>query len=108
VDKSLIKKLLAAIKCSACGQHYEAGNINVLGHQEDLWFLRVFCPTCHTRYLVIAVIKEGEVPEVITDLTEAEFDKFSSMSMVMGDDVLDIHNFLKDFGGDFSQLFNPK
>ena len=108
MDKSLIKRLIASIKCGACGQHYEVDNIDVLGHQEDLWFLRAFCLTCRTQCLVVMVIKEGRVPEVITDLTEAELDKFRNVSMASADEVLDMHNFLKSFDGDFSRLFSPK
>ncbi len=106
MDKSVIRRLLASIKCGTCGQRYEIDNIDVLGHQEGLWFLRVFCPTCHAQYLVVAVLKEGKVPEIITDLTEAEWNKFSSTGKVMADDILDMHNFLKHFDGDFSCLFN--
>jgi len=96
------------MKCGACGQRYEVDNIDVLGQQEDLWFLRACCLTCRTQYLVVAVVKEGRAPEVITDLTEAEREKFSSMGMVRGNDILDMHNFLKDFDGDFSWLFSRK
>jgi len=105
VEDGLIKRLMASIKCSLCGQGYEVDNIDVLGHHEDLWFLSVLCPACHARCLVAAVIKEGRVPEVTTDLTEAELDRFRNMSRVTTDDVLDMHNFLKDFNGDPARLF---
>ena len=108
VDKSLIKRLLASVKCGVCGQHYEVDNIDVLGHQEDLWFLRVFCSTCRTQYLVVAVIKEGRVPEVISDLTEVELNKFRNVDVASADEALDMHNFLKNFDGDFAQLFSQK
>jgi hypothetical protein len=96
------------MKCSVCGQRYESGNINVLGHQEDLWFLRVSCSACHTQYLVAAVVREGRAPEVITDLTEAELDKFMNAGRVTADEVIDMHNFLRNFDGDFSQLFSRR
>ncbi|MCL0091955.1 hypothetical protein M1N59_01680 [Dehalococcoidales bacterium] len=105
----LIKRLIASIKCGVCGQHYEVGNIDVLGHHEDLWFLRVFCSACRAQCLVAAVIKkESRLPEVITDLTEAELDKFKNAGMLSADEVLDMHHFLKDFDGDFSRLFSQK
>ena len=104
VDKSSIKRLLASMKCGACGRHYEADSIDILGQQEDLWFLKILCPACHTQYLVVAVVKEGMVSEVITDLTEAELEKFSGIGGVVTDDVLDMHNFLTTFNGDLSQL----
>lgn len=108
MEENLIKRLMASIKCSACGQRYEIDNIDVLGHQEDLWFLRVFCSTCRTQCLAVVVIKEGRAPEFITDLTEVELDKFRNAGMVSADEVLDMHNFLKNFDGNFSQLFSQK
>ena len=108
VEEGLIKRLVASIECPVCGQRYGKDNIDVLSHQEDLWFLRVVCSACRTQSLVAAVITEGKSPEVITDLTEAELDRFRNMDKVTADELLDMHHFLKDFDGDFSRLFNHK
>jgi len=108
VEDGFIKRLMSSIKCGVCGQWYEVGNINVIGHHEDLWFLSALCPACHTRCLVAAVIKEGKVPEVITDLTGAELDKFKNAGSLTADEVLDMHHFLKKFDGDFSRLFSQE
>ena len=106
MEETFIKRLMASIKCAVCGQSYETDNISVLGHHEDLWFLRTLCSSCHAQCLVAVVIKEGKAPAVITDLTEAELDRFRDVDMVTADEALDMHSFLKDFDGDFSQLFN--
>jgi len=108
MEEGLIKRAMASMKCSACGWRYVPDNISILGHEEDLWFLRVFCSACRTQYLVAAVIREGKAPEVITDLTEAELDKFRNAGRLTADEVLDMHNFLKAFDGDFSRLFSRK
>ena len=108
MEDGVIKRVIASMKCGACGQRYEQDNIGVLGHQEDLWFLRVSCSACHTQYLVAAVIREGKAPEVITDLTEAELDKFMNAGGLTADEIIDMHNFLRDFDGDFSRLFGRK
>ena len=105
MKENVIKRVMASLKCGVCQQRYEPDNISVLGHEEDLWFLGVFCPACHTQYLMAAVIKEGKAPEVVTDLTEAEWDKFKNEVGLTADEVLDMHKFLKDFDGDFSRLF---
>ena len=107
MEERLIKRLMASIKCNSCGQHYEVCNIEVLGHREDLWFLRVLCSACHTQCLVAAVVKEGRMLEAVTDLVEAELAKFGD-NVIEADDVLSMHSFLKDFDGDFSQLFGQK
>ena len=108
MEETFIKRLVTSIKCAVCGQHYEVDNINVLGHHENLWFLKTRCSACHTQCLVAAVIKENKPPEVITDLTEAELDRFKNMGVITANEVLDIHNFLEDFSGDFSQLFSQQ
>jgi len=108
VEENLILKLMASIKCGICGQCYEVDNISVLGHQQDLWFLSAFCSACHTRCLVAAIVEEGRVPKVITDLTEAELERFRNVDTLTADEVLDMHHFLKDFDGDFSRLFNQR
>ena len=108
MKEGLIKVLMSSIKCGACGQHYEVGNIDVLGHREELWFLKALCSSCHTHCLVAAIVKEDKMPEVVTDLTEAELDKFVDMGVVDTDDVLDMHSFLKNFDGEFSRLFGQE
>lgn len=108
MKERLIKKLMTSIKCDSCGQHYEMSNIDVLGNNDDLWFLKVLCSSCHTQCLVAAVIKESHALEIITDLTETELNKFLNMGVVDADDVLNVHKFLKDFNGDFSSLFGQR
>ena len=105
MEDGLIKKLLASIKCSVCGRHYEAGNVSILGHRQDMWYLRAQCPACHAHSLVTAVVKEDRLPEPVTDLSEREQRKFKD-ARVTADDVLDMHNALKDFGGDLTELLN--
>ena len=108
MKESLIKRLVASVQCSVCGKRYEADNIDVLDHEEDLWFLRVACPACDTQFLLAAIIKEEKVTEVITDLTEAELDRFKNVGRLTPDEMLDMYNFLKGFDGDFSRLFTQK
>ena len=91
------------MKCGVCGKRYEAANINVLGHREDLWFLSVFCGSCKSQGLVAAVIQEGRLTEAITDLTEAEVSRMSDP--VTSDDLIDVHTYLQEFDGDFGELF---
>ena len=103
MEERLIKRLMASMKCESCGQHYEVYNIDVLGHREDLWFLRVRCSACHTQCLVAAIVKESRMSEVVTDLSAFELDEFKD-NVIEIDDVLNMHNFLKDFDGNFSRL----
>ena len=103
---SFIKWLVASIKCGICGQHYEAANVKIMGHQDELWFLSVFCSSCKSHGLIAAVVKENEPVQLTTDLSEEEYAKFARSSGVEIDDVLDIHNLLENFSGDISELLS--
>ena len=72
-----------------------------------MWFLRVLCSTCHTQCLVAAVVREEGIPEVVSDLTAAELGE-NGAETIGTDDVIAMHNFLKDFDGDFSRLFGQE
>ena len=106
MEESLLKKLMATIKCGVCGRGYDTENVDIVGREENLWFLKALCPHCHTECLVAAVVKREKVPENTGDLTRAELKRFAGAHALTGDDLLDMHNFLKDFNGDFSRLFN--
>ena len=105
MDEKLIKRLMTNIKCSVCGQHYDRENVRILGRYTDLWFVSVHCPSCQNQGLVAAVLKEGETIELVTDLTEDEYMKFGNTATVDADDVLEVHDFLKYFDGDFARVF---
>ncbi len=105
MDEKFLKKLLATMKCGMCGHQYQSGNVNILGHKDDLWFLSVFCTACKSQGLVAAVVKEGQVTEVLTDLTPEEQKKLATATPLSSDDLMDMHAFLTDFDGDFLSLF---
>lgn len=108
MEEKLVKKLVTSLKCTTCGRCYEEEDVNILGHYEDLWFLGAFCPTCRARYLVAAVIKEAKKTEPVSDLTALEVSKFEKVDEPTADDVLDMHNFLRNFDGDFSRCFGRR
>lgn len=104
MDEEYIRKRLTHIRCAYCGQQFTQDNIDLLEHEGDLWYFSVYCQSCKSKGIMTATMKNREVLEADAELTKAETGKFSTP--VCLDDVLDIHTFLKDFGGDFSALFS--
>ncbi|MBC8477741.1 MAG: hypothetical protein H8D49_05285 [Dehalococcoidia bacterium] len=107
MEDRLIKKLMTSMKCEECGQNYESFNIDILGHRKDMWFLRALCSSCHTQCLVAAVVREDKVVEEVDDFTMGEMNK-NQCGAIEIKDVLDMRNFLVDFGGDFSSFFEQE
>lgn len=105
MDERLIKRMITAIKCGTCGQNYCEDHVEIVEHDENVWFLNVFCPSCRIKSLVAAVIQREKEAEVFNDLTGTEIARFKHLDGVDGDDMLDMRQFLQDFNGDFASLF---
>jgi len=105
MHERFLRELMKMVKCSTCGRRYAAADVNVMGRQGDLWYVTLSCSHCHAQAVVAAVLKERKVETPITDLTEEEQERFRESAPVGPDEVLDMHDFLKDFDGDFSRLF---
>lgn len=100
----LIKHLISNVRCAVCSQQYEPKDVQILGHQDDLWIMGVTCAHCDTQGMIFAVVREGQPPEVITEMTPEELARMASLSPIDLDDVLDMHRLLRDFKGDFYDL----
>ncbi len=105
MEEGIIKKLMTSLKCDTCGKHYEPFDVQILGHRSELWFFRVNCSNCQTACLIAVSVKESALADAINDLTATELGEFSNANIVGSDDLIDMHNFLKDFHGDFTAMF---
>jgi hypothetical protein len=105
-EERYVKEMVVASigNCVACGRSYDTESVTVLGHQDDLWFLMVVCRGCSSHGLVAALLKEN-TPAVVTDLTDDDRIRFQQAPTVSADDVLEVHEFLREFDGDFASLF---
>ena len=103
MDNGFIRQLIATKKCRACGKKFESNSITVVGQKKGIWLLRVICADCYTQCLIAVVPGAGKIAG-ISDLKDGETAR--SGEPVNADDMLDMHNFLANFDGDFSRLLN--
>ena len=104
----LIKHLITNIRCAVCSERYEPEDVQILGHQEDLWIMGVTCGHCHTQGMIFAVVREGMAPQVITEMTPEEMERLRELTPIGVDDVLDMHRLLRGYNGDFYGLLKDK
>ncbi len=113
-----IKELMTTVACAVCGVTYERGGVEVLGHRDALWFLRVSCTGCSTCGLVAAMVKAPEAtaaadakPAVETkpapkpEPAGDSLDRARAPGPVRKSDVTRMRSFLESFDGDFQALF---
>ena len=107
-------------RCSVCHRGFEPDDVHVLSRKSDMWMLMVSCGECQARNFVAAVIGDGDAEEAQlalrrlgeehvrtrTDI-EPEDDGMSG-EPVSVDDVIEVHQFLQGFDGDFKALFRDQ
>jgi hypothetical protein len=95
-------------QCSNCKHQYSLEDARVIERQGELWVLSVRCSHCDAQAYVAAVV-DGEETEIdgISEPVETDSDGAAEESVSV-DDVLDLHEFLETFDGDFSALFRRR
>jgi hypothetical protein len=107
-------------RCSVCHRGFEPDDVHVLSRKSDMWMLMVSCGECQARNFVAAVIGDGDAEEAQLALRrlgeehvrartgiEPE-DESAPGEPVSVDDVIEIHQFLQGFDGDFKALFRDR
>jgi hypothetical protein len=104
-------------RCSVCHRGFEPDDVHVLSRKSDMWMLMVSCGECQARNFVAAVIGDGDAEEAQLALrrlgeehvrTRAGIEQETEDvpgDPVSVDDVIEIHQFLQGFDGDFKALF---
>jgi hypothetical protein len=100
-------------RCGICHRSFEPEDVHVLSRKPDFWMMLVQCTDCHAKSFVAAVMKDGDPREArlaLRQLTEqAESGTVTiEAEPVSAHDVLEMHEFLESFDGDFRKLFAEK
>ena len=120
-DKQIKRIVLDRMeRCSVCHRGFEPDDVHVLSRKSDMWMLMVSCGECQARNFVAAVIGDGDAEEAQLALrklgeehirTSREVepeDPGEQRDPVSIDDVLEIHEYLQGFDGDFLALFHGR
>jgi len=111
-EERIKRLILAAVsRCGACQRVYAITDFAIIGHREHLWMLAVQCPGCQHQGFITAVVEGHGMEERHTPrASRAEFfteetARIVPQDPVTVDDLLDLHDFLDEFNGDFAGLF---
>lgn len=111
-EERVKRLILAAVtRCSTCHRQYQLENLAVIGHRDHLWMVTVVCARCRTQGFITAVIDgydldTADEEQAVSDLTAGEQQRFAVTEPVTVDDVLDLHQFLDNFDGDFASILD--
>lgn len=102
--QALIKQIAARVTCAVCSHHFGAKDIELVGKRENVWAMRVNCRECRTKALLLAVVNQGTVRSIDTDLVPEDWERFKASPPISTDDVIAVHEFIQSYDGDFSDI----
>ena len=124
MDKDTSEKQIKRIvlnrmeRCSVCHNEFASDDIQVVSRRDDMWMMVVTCNECHGRNFVAAVLGDGDpdaAQMALRKLSEGgrnglDIPGIGEPTVAAGppvtvDDVIDMHEFLNGFDGDFTRLF---
>lgn len=101
--KHLIAKIQKTLPCRDCGTTFKDSQIRIIGTVLNEGYFMALCGQCKNKTLINVQLQNNARKQRLLKNGVA-----GEIKQVTADDVLDIHNFLKDFKGDFAQLFEKK
>lgn len=108
-ERAFIRYLISNIRCPVCHHRYSPDDILVIDHKDELWFMGIACPHCETQGLVLVIDQSQQSKEALpTDLAPEEEAWFVQRGPITTDDVLDFHEFLRDYRGSLAELLNDE
>ncbi len=88
----IVTRAQQQLSCSVCRRSFELEEIKVRGMMDGQYLVQTACHRGHAPSLILYVVSATPRP----------------VSSVSTDDVLDLHQTLKDFNGDFKSVFETE
>lgn len=107
--QELIKNVQTMMRCPSCGAHYSESHIHFLGQLDMAALIQLDCESCGLPVMATIVVSgagaKGETPKLLSDVSKEDLKGKHAKEPVTSDHVVDAHQFLKEFDGNFEKLF---
>ena len=100
--KKLIQDIREQIPCPQCKKKLNSKNIAILGTAFNEAYFVGHCKQCPNNVIIHATLGPVRPHRSLKDA------RTPIMKVVDQNDILDMHNFLREFNGDFISLFSKK
>ncbi len=111
-----LRTQLTSFTCPACGRRYRGSKIRLLAERDGLFFVDLDCARCGSHTVAIVTVEMDDATASITDISDLTLstdllpehlgeDLPAGAALVTPDDVLEMHEFLAAFDGNFGHLF---
>jgi hypothetical protein len=105
-----LENMQSLLGCPLCPQKHQPTKVIILEEGQKRTVLHITCETCSASAIVTVSMGQFGVMSmgVLTDLEQPEAKKMFAAEAVTSDQVLEVHQFLKDFSGGVEALTKVK
>jgi hypothetical protein len=106
---AFIKERARYYNCPACARNLEGCEVRMLKQAESHLTVEVTCARCHVQFIVVLAVQYSadEFEDIGTDEPVA-VSSGEGTAPITPDEVLDVHDLLRDFQGNFKDLLRSK
>lgn len=97
--KEVIKHLKKVLPCSTCEKKFTSRDFYLLSTFQNEGLFHLHCHNCHNELLVHVAISYEKKKNSVFNIQTRPHGRISA------NEVLDMHNFLNKFNGDFKAIF---
>lgn len=102
--KAIMAHVLTKVTCPHCKTAYKDNGLNIAETAQNICIIVGICPKCKNPSLIEVTILPESKPLQDNQIKI----KTHRQSTISGNEILDMHNFLKSFNGDFKKLFTKQ
>lgn len=106
ITQAMIRHIVAHARCSVCGHSFRKGDVRVIGQRDKAWAMSAVCRECHSQALFLAMIGEGVVQPIYTDLMPDEWERFKASAPISVNDVIEFYTYMDAYAGDLSEIMD--
>lgn len=100
--KQIMRHLKKNLPCSTCGKKFPDEGINLISSLNNSLLFHFTCPQCKNELVAeVSIIEQTQAVNRLNINTKPA-------ESIKPNDVLDIHDFLNSFDGDFIKLFSNR
>jgi len=98
--KEIMAYIKRTVKCNQCKKKGMDDKINIIGYMYNELALHMVCAGCGNNIVIKVTLHDDSEMEKNMSISQHDAPPISH------NDVIDIHNFLNHFNGDFKKIFS--
>ncbi|MCL5094315.1 MAG: hypothetical protein M1355_04240 [Patescibacteria group bacterium] len=102
---SLLKNLQKTVKCYSCGADYSIDEIHLIGQIDGLLLMQMNCKKCEASAWVNFAVGPGQRITGHAKVTDLNANEKKPETEISADELMELHDFLLTYEGDFKTLF---